>query len=72
MIAPIDRPLLKAGRKTQALHSARRVAASALLDTEGRSNEAGKPVARWQVWLFVSWAVVTSAAYFAYMLGLIH
>ena len=72
MIAPIDSPLFEAGRKTRALHSARRVAASALLDTQGRPDQPAKPVARWQVWLFLAWTLITTATYFAHMLGLIN
>ena len=72
MIAPINGPISEAGRKTRTLHSARRAAASALLDTQCRPDQPAKPIPRWQAWVFVAWAVITTATYFAHMLGLIH
>ncbi len=71
MIAPIDGPVSEAGHKTPTLHSARRAAASALLDARSRPDQPAKPIARWQVWLFVAWIVIITATYFAHMLGLI-
>jgi nucleotidyltransferase/DNA polymerase involved in DNA repair len=71
MIAPIDRSVSETGHKTQTLHSARRAAASALLDAESRPDQPAKPIARWQAWLFVAWTVIITATYFAHMLGLV-
>ena len=68
MIAPIDRSISEAGRKTRTLHSARRAAAAALLKAQ---SQPAKPVSRRQAWLFVAWTVITGTTYFAHMLGLI-
>ena len=71
MIAPINRSVSETGHKTQTLHSARRVAASALLNAPSGADQSAKPIPGWQSWLFVAWAVIATATYFAHMLNLI-
>ena len=71
MIAPIDRSVSETGRRARTLHSARRVAASALLNAQSRPDQSAQPISRRQAWLFVAWTVITTTTYFAHMLGLI-
>jgi nucleotidyltransferase/DNA polymerase involved in DNA repair len=71
MIAPINKSARETDPKTRTLHTARRAAASALLNTQSQIDRHSKPIARWQAWLFLAWTVVTTATYFAHMLGLI-
>ena len=71
MIAPINGSVSDTGHKTRTLHSARRAAASALLDAQSRPDQPAKPISRWQAWLFLAWTLITTTTYFAHMLGII-
>ncbi len=48
---------------------ARRLVASALLRRSSRRADGAVAVRGWKAWLFTTWVVVVTAAYFAYMIG---
>lgn len=72
MIAPINGSVSDTGHKTRTLHSARRAAASALLNPQSRPDRPAKPISRWQAWFFVAWTIIVTTTYLAHMLGLIN
>jgi hypothetical protein len=69
MIAPIERP--KASASSPGVRRARRLVASTLMQQRPRWPECAPSVPAWQAWMFTAWVVAISAAYFAYMVGLL-
>ncbi|MHC4179242.1 MAG: hypothetical protein ACYSWU_17150 [Planctomycetota bacterium] len=69
MIAPIQSP--EASAPSPGIRRARHLVASTLLRPRSRPPDSGPSVPAWRAWLFTIWVVVISAAYFAYMAGLL-
>lgn len=56
-------------RRPPALRRAHRLVAKTFLKPE--LSETSRPVPAWQAWLFAAWVVTATAAWFAYMAGLL-
>ena len=59
-------------RRSPRMRRAHRLVASTLLKkTKAAFTGDGPPVAAWRAWLFAAWVATATAAYAAYMVGLL-
>lgn len=70
MIAPIQRTKDPPG--SPEMRRAHRLVASTLLKKQRYPADDAPPVPAWRAWLFTAWVVTATAAYLAYMVGLLY